>query len=171
VLLFAPAFHELRTLPRTEASVVAFLLQGALRALDGDTVIPARQPFEAIAALMHPGMLCFFSEEDTADAEEFAAGLASVGATVILTRGQAGATWFHRGVVESRHAFRAAQIDPTGAGDVFATAYTLRFAETHDYREAMNFALMAGALAVEGRGIDGIPTRRAIESRLATVAA
>jgi hypothetical protein len=35
----------------------------------------------------------------------------------------------------------------------------------------MRFALMAGALAVEGEGPAGVPSRAAIESRLAMVAA
>ncbi|MBK6562793.1 hypothetical protein [Candidatus Amarobacter glycogenicus] len=35
-----------------------------------------------------------------------------------------------------------------------------------DLAEAMDFAIAAGALAVEGRGLDGIATREDIEGRM-----
>jgi sugar/nucleoside kinase (ribokinase family) len=42
----------------------------------------------------------------------------------------------------------------------------VRLAETDDLALAMRFALAAGALAVEGSGIAGLPTREAIEARI-----
>ncbi|MCK9521175.1 MAG: PfkB family carbohydrate kinase, partial [Dehalococcoidia bacterium] len=68
-------------------------------------------------------------------------------------------------------AFAAEPVEPTGAGDCFATAFTVRFAETGDIDEASRFALAAGALAVEAHGLAAIPSRAAIEARLRKVAA
>jgi sugar/nucleoside kinase (ribokinase family) len=62
-------------------------------------------------------------------------------------------------------------VDPTGAGDCFATAFAVRYAETESFAEAGWFAAAAGALAVEGYGLAGVPTRAAIEQRMKQVAA
>ena len=65
----------------------------------------------------------------------------------------------------------ARAVDPTGAGDCFAMAFVVRMVETNDLVNSCRFALAAGALATEGVGIAGIPSRKAVEDRLQGVAA
>ena len=56
-------------------------------------------------------------------------------------------------------------VDPTGAGDAFAAAFAVRYAETGDPLEAARFAVRAGALAVTTAGAQpSLPTREAVES-------
>jgi len=62
----------------------------------------------------------------------------------------------------------AREIDPTGAGDVFAAAFFIRLRETGDPLTAAQFANVAGSFSVESPGISAIPTRETIESWLAS---
>ena len=84
-----------------------------------------------------------------------------------MTHGHGGATLYRDGSSETFAAIPAArEVDPTGAGDCFATAFAVRYAETASLAAAMDFGLAAGSLSVEGAGIAGIPTRERIEERL-----
>jgi sugar/nucleoside kinase (ribokinase family) len=54
------------------------------------------------------------------------------------------------------------EVDPTGAGDVFAAAFLIRYHETGDVREAMRFGSAAASLAVGAPGVEGIGGREEI---------
>jgi sugar/nucleoside kinase (ribokinase family) len=170
-IVLAPAFHELDGLPEVGAPVRAVLLQGILRAVSRGRVVHRPDPWQACAPFVSPGTFLFLSEEDTSQPEDLSLAAAAAGATVCLTRGADGATLFHQGRRVDRPALEAAPVDPTGAGDAFAAAFVVRFLETDSVMEAMNFALAAGALAVEGEGVAGMPLRADVEARLARVAA
>ncbi|MBA4179211.1 MAG: hypothetical protein C0506_01345 [Anaerolinea sp.] len=171
VLLVAPAYHEFEACPPIAARFTGIDLQGPLRTTHGVVVKPHPNPRAAAQPFVREGDFVFFSEEDTPDADGLARYVASLGATVLLTRGYRGATLFSGGTQRQLSAIPANPIDPTGAGDCFATAFMVRLAETDDIEAACSFGLAAGALAVEGFGIGGIPTREQIEQRLAREAA
>ena len=57
--------------------------------------------------------------------------------------------------------------DPTGAGDVFAAAFMLRFNETNDPYLAAPFANSAASFAIEGPGTTTLATRSQVEERMA----
>ncbi|MGA7731874.1 MAG: PfkB family carbohydrate kinase [Chloroflexia bacterium] len=63
-------------------------------------------------------------------------------------------------------ACEALPVDPTGAGDVFATAFLIRYYETHDPIMAGRFAHAAAACAIEGEGTEGIPGRERLLGRV-----
>ncbi|MGD9934407.1 MAG: PfkB family carbohydrate kinase [Dehalococcoidia bacterium] len=172
VLFLAPAYHEIGQYPRIRARIRAASLQGALRATDATgRVVHRSGAWQAVRRIATPGALCFLSDEDTADAAALARQIAAAGAVAIVTHGPAGATRYDGLTTVTRPAAVATPTDPTGAGDCFAMAYSVRFAETGDADAAFSFGLTAGALAVEGIGIAGIPSRAAIEDRLTKVAA
>jgi len=171
-LIVAPAYHELSGLPALPAAVTAVSLQGVLRTVDEcGRVLPSPHPETVVGPFIRAGCFAFFSEEDTAGATALARFIASLGATVLLTRGYRGAVLFEGDAVTRLDAIEADPVDPTGAGDCFATAFVVRYIETKDVRAACAFALAAGALAVEAPGLAGVPTRARIEERLAKVAA
>jgi sugar/nucleoside kinase (ribokinase family) len=62
--------------------------------------------------------------------------------------------------------FPAVEVDPTGAGDVFAAAFLVRLQETEDPVQAARFANAVASFCVEGPGVAGIPTREQVEERL-----
>ena len=82
------------------------------------------------------------------------------------TRGDRGAEICKRGTWRHIDAFPAETVDPTGAGDVFATAFLVRFRETSDPWEAARFAASAASFVVESDGLANIPDRAMIEGRL-----
>ena len=171
ILLLAPAYHEFEGMPPSAARVCAVSLQGVLRSRDGDTVSPRTGAWHACAPFVAPGTLCFFSDEDTSQPRQLGLEIANAGGVALLTRGHSGASLFDGHGETVGAAFPAKPVEPTGAGDAFAVAFTVRFAETGDGPTALTFALMAGALAVEGAGLSGLPSRAQIEERLARVAA
>ena len=79
---------------------------------------------------------------------------------VVLKRGALGAIAF---TVEGSHevdAFPVEEVDPTGAGDVFAAALATALLSGAGLPEATREACAAGALAVTKRGpLEGAPTR------------
>lgn len=173
VAFITPAYHEFPRAPlRFKGSIVGVSLQGPLRAITGrQRVIHHSHPLSVAEKFLRRGWLGFFSEEDTLDPEALAQHIVSLGAVAVLTRGYNGATLFDSdGSQHHWDALPADPVDPTGAGDCFASAYLFRLAETEDLAAAMPFALAAGALAVERYGLDGIATREAIEARMTEAA-
>jgi hypothetical protein len=174
VVFITPAYHEFARAPlRFKGSIVGVSLQGPLRATDSaNRVVPNPAALSVATRFLRRGWLGFFSEEDTAAPEALAAHITTLGAVAILTRGYNGATLFDSdGSQHHWDALPANPVDPTGAGDCFASAFLFRLAETEDLAAAMRFALAAGALAVEGRGLAGIASREAIETRMTREAA
>lgn len=172
VLFLAPAYHEIERWPVVRSGVRAASLQGMLRATDSvQRVVHRPGAWQAVRQIAQRGALCFLSDEDTDDAAALGRRIAAAGAIAVVTHGPSGATRYDEGGELTRPATVATPVDPTGAGDCFAMAYAVRVAETRDHDLAFSFALAAGALAVEGVGIAGIPSRAAIEERLAKVAA
>lgn len=84
----------------------------------------------------------------------------------LLTIGQQGAIVYQGGSERRVPAYRAREVDPTGAGDVFAAAFMVRFYETGDALEAARFANAAASFVIEGPGTTSIPTRAQVEWRL-----
>jgi 1D-myo-inositol 3-kinase len=85
---------------------------------------------------------------------------------VVMTRGVRGADLSLDGQPpEAFPGYPAREVDPTGAGDVFTTAFLLRLRESGDPRAAVDFANRVAALSVEADGVHGIPTRAALLAR------
>lgn len=171
VLILAPAYHEFSAPPAIPARFTALDLQGPLRNVEGETVRSHPQPRQVVDQFVRAGDYVFFSEEDAPDAEGLARYAANRGATVALTRGYRGATVLSGGEERHLEALLAESVDPTGAGDCFATAFMVRLAETNSLDEAAAFGLAAGALSVSATGLACVPGREQIEQRLAREAA
>jgi 1D-myo-inositol 3-kinase len=61
--------------------------------------------------------------------------------------------------------YPAREVDPTGAGDVFATAFLCHLYITGDPRAAADFANRVAAISVEHTGASGIPTQAEVTAR------
>jgi len=107
----------------------------------------------------------FLSEDDVAGWEEYALGLYQHVPLGALTLAARGAILFVNGERHPVPAAPAVEIEPTGAGDVFAAAFLIRYNATGDPFEAASFAAVAGALTVEDDGIAGVPSRDQVLSR------
>lgn len=86
---------------------------------------------------------------------------------VVLTEYHDGSTVYRRNQEDSVEVVkipprRAVERDPTGAGDVFTTAFMIRLQETNDPIEAARFANVTASFSVEHPGVSGIPSREKV---------
>src|ERR1700674_3650397 len=60
----------------------------------------------------------------------------------------------------------ATELDPTGAGDVFAAAFLWHLHKSGgDWRTAADWANCVASFVVERRGVNGVPKRAEVEKR------
>lgn len=146
-------------------SLIGVTPQGWMRQWDESGRVEPRRWHEARDILRRADVLVF-SEEDVADMPGEIDRLLDLAPIMVVTRGPAGATLFLDGEPTHHPAFEAAEVDPTGAGDVFAAAFLTRLRETNDPHEATHFAHAVASLSIEAPGVHGIPSRDQVEHRL-----
>ncbi len=88
---------------------------------------------------------------------------------IVVTRAERGATVYHAREACDYPARATRQVDPTGAGDVFAAAFLMRFIETGDPCHAAHFANVVASFSIEGPGVTSIPTRQQVKAYLESV--
>ena len=91
---------------------------------------------------------------------------------LVLTHGARGATIYAGNGALHIPAFPAREVNPTGAGDVFAAAFLIRYQQSiaagrKDLLDAGRFAAAVASFAVEGPGASTVPTLAQVEERLA----
>eukprot|EP01096_Ripella_sp_DP13-Kostka_P007837 TRINITY_DN2892_c0_g1_i2.p1 TRINITY_DN2892_c0_g1~~TRINITY_DN2892_c0_g1_i2.p1 ORF type:complete len:294 (+),score=99.78 TRINITY_DN2892_c0_g1_i2:402-1283(+) len=109
------------------------------------------------------------SNEDLPGGERSASLLklySSLCPVVVCTLGPKGCQVFHRGSSSHVAAFPATEVDPTGAGDVFAASFLLKLKQTSDPLAAAEFANAAAACNIEHPGAAGLPSLEQVQARL-----
>lgn len=105
-----------------------------------------------------------------AEEEQAGALMAEVearGGLVVITRGARGSTLRQANECLEIPTYPVDEIDPTGAGDVYAAALFIRLAAGDPPAAAAAYASAAGALSVTGRGTSAIPDDAAIRRLIA----
>jgi sugar/nucleoside kinase (ribokinase family) len=105
----------------------------------------------------------FVSEEK--DYESICKDLQSLGPKIVaLTLGEEGSLILAK---EFYHipAFSTNVIDPTGAGDVYAAAFLIKYFETNNVKEAGLFASATASFVIEDFGSKNIQSREKVEER------
>ncbi len=172
IVLLMPVFHDVEenvvSSFSCSATLLGVTLQGWLRQLD---ITVVRPPTQIPAGREWQGAdFLFLSEEDIADPEA-AEAWAQYVPHVILTRGKRGATVWSSDRRIDLPAVKAPEVDPTGAGDIYATSFAVRYRETGDVAEAAGFAAAAAAISVGGVGLANVANRATIEALRSTEAA
>lgn len=134
---------------------IAVTPQGWMRHIEADGRVRARRWDEA-EQLLPRAWAMVLSEEDVEYDEGEIARLASLCPVTVCTRNLSAASLFVRGQREDVPVYPTTLVDPTGAGDVFAAAFFLRYFETDDPLEAVNFAHIAAAVSISGQGISRV---------------
>lgn len=167
-LLLGPVAGELGACFATafEAGVVGAEAQGWLRSFEPDGDVLPREWTSAPADLAGTHVL-FLSEKDMPQAASRARGFLETVPIVALTRGWQGLTLHTRDGNYEVPTLPREEVDPTGAGDVFAAAFLLRYHETQDALEAAAFGACAASCAVEEVGAAGLGNRAEVVRRLA----
>jgi 1D-myo-inositol 3-kinase len=178
IVLLGPLAQELspdfaQYVPRRNGALIAATPQGWLRRWDDAGRVWPTPWTDAKTILPHLDVLILsyddlqpFANSDRA-ANAILARWSMLVPLLIATDGRNGATLFRRGQHEHFSAYAATEVDPTGAGDVFAAAFLCRLHECDDPRAAVNFANCVASFSVEQVGIAGIPSRQIVERRLA----
>jgi 1D-myo-inositol 3-kinase len=180
VVLLGPLAQELspalvRLFPRRPGVIIAATPQGWLRRWDYDgrvwptpwTAAEAILPLLDVLILSHDDLLPFASS-NRAEADAILSRWSMQVPLLIATDGRHGATLFQYGVTERFPAYPTSEVDPTGAGDVFAAAFLTHLYRHGDPREAVDFANCVASLSIEHEGTTGIPTMELVTERLRT---
>jgi sugar/nucleoside kinase (ribokinase family) len=136
--------------------------QGWMRKWDAEGRVSRTEWLKADFAMARAGAVVI-SREDVDGDDELIEHMAHQTRVLAVTESAAGAVLYWNG---DRRRFRAPQVtevDPTGAGDVFAAAFFTRLFTTRDPWEATRFATLIATCSVARVGLEGIPTAREIE--------
>ena len=171
IVLLGPLLGEVeedaaRCFPR---SLVAISTQGWLRTVLPDGRVEQISPRQwRPRLLLERSRALFVSEEDLppTEVEEVLARWAAQVPLLAFTRGVGGARLWSEGCWRQVPVIPAEEIDPTGAGDVFAAAFLSRYVETNDAWQAALFAAAAASISLEAPGTAAIPNRQQVEERL-----
>ena len=152
--------------PAFPGALLGVTPQGWMRAWDEQGHVRAA-PWEAAELVLGHADAVIFSVEDVTD-PRLVLRYAEQARLLVVTEHRRGAVVYERGGPPRRSpAFRSArEVDPTGAGDVFAAAFLTHYRRTGDALASADYANCAASFAVEKRAWQGIPTREQVEERL-----
>ncbi|MFQ5611270.1 MAG: PfkB family carbohydrate kinase [Anaerolineae bacterium] len=140
-------------------------VQGWLRRWDEDGRVHQR-PWPGAARLLPALHSLVFSEEDVGGDWDLIRRWAVQTPTLVVTQGSRGCTVFHRGECRQVPPRPAREVEPTGAGDIFAAAFFVRYHQTGDPWAAACFANVVASFSVEGQGLSSVPSRVEVEAAL-----
>lgn len=109
------------------------------------------------------------SVEDIQHSEQRIEEIASAVRVLVVTEGASGARLYWNGDIRYFRPPLVNEIDPTGAGDIFAASFFIRFHATHNPWEAARFATLVAARSVTRPAIQGIPTPFEIQDDLVEI--
>ena len=142
-------------------ALVADTIQGWLRQWDAEGKIsPKPMDWEKLMSID----ILFMSDADIAGFEDYLPIIIKNAAIVVITKGAFGATIYRGGEIFEFPSFPVNEVDPTGAGDVFATAFLIHYHSTKDIALSAAFAHAAASFVVEHVGAT-IPPLPMIQQR------
>lgn len=178
IVLFGPLDQEftpalIRHFPHHPGALLAATPQGWLRSWDAAgrvspspwTAANEVLPMLNVLILSHDDLLPF-AGGSRADADAILSQWSTQVPLLVATDGRHGATLFQRGQKETFPAYPTLEVDPTGAGDVFATAFLVHLHRYKDPRQAVDFANCVASLSIEQEGIAGIPIWEQVQQRM-----
>jgi sugar/nucleoside kinase (ribokinase family) len=166
VVHLAPLAQEVD--PALAASFAGALVgvtpQGWLRRWDAEGLVTnSAEAWPQAAEVLARASATVTSIDDLAGDWAIAERWARHAPVLVVTESAAGCTVFVRG--QGARQFRApvvTEVDPTGAGDVFAAAYFINLYETGDPWASAKFANQVAARSVTRPGTTGVPTREEV---------
>lgn len=171
IVLLGPIANEVQSIWADifPAALLGVTPQGWLRTWDAaGHVRPTR--WEDPAPFLRRADAVILSREDVGGDDAYLADLANQTRLLVVTDGWHGAVVHVAGERCHVQPRPAVEVDPTGAGDVFATAFLVRLAETRDPVLAARFANVVASMSIEAPGMESIPERSRVDAWLANAA-
>ncbi len=139
-------------------ALIGLTPQGWMRRWDEQGLVSPTvwSPSDALLARADAVIL---SEEDVGGDLALVESFARQVRVLVLTAGWQGSTVYAGGRVRAFPSPQVSEVDPTGAGDIFAAAFLSALAQTGNPWRAAQFANCVAAHSVERSGLDSIPTR------------
>ena len=144
-------------------SLVGLTPQGWMRSWDAEGRVSFSEWPECSFVLSQAGA-AVLSIEDVQGNENIIEDMASSIRILAVTEGANGARLYWNGDLRRFRPPVMKEVDPTGAGDIFAAAFFIRLYSTRDPWEAARFATNLAAQSVTRVGLDGIPTPDEIQA-------
>jgi len=159
--------------PRRSGTLLAAIPQGWLGYPDATGLVQPglwheiEKVFPALDVLvMSQEDLLPFVRNNQGDSKEILAQWSRLVPILVVTDGRNGAMLFHHGSKQHFPAYPVQEIDPTGAGDVFTSAFLIHLYLNGNPELAVDFANCAASFVVEQFGIQGVPTLAMVERRI-----
>ena len=167
LVMLAPVLAEVDPLLSMAFSyaAVSAQAQGWLRVVEPDGAVGslAWEPDYLLARLQ----MLFLSQRDVLGQEAAMLEWLQRVPVGVVTAGRHGALLYVNGERYEVRPRRAREVDATGAGDVFAATFLVRYEEDGNPWTAAEAATCAAALSIEGEGWSAVPDAAALERALA----
>ena len=160
IIHIAPVIQEIptNTLSQFQDRFLCLTPQGWLRTWDKEgNVSPSEWP-EADYALRHAEAVVISDEDVEGDVDRIS-DMAVSSRILVVTHGVKGASVYMNGAIHHIEAPPVEEIDPTGAGDIFAAAFFVKLLRSNNPVDAAHFANQIASLSVTRRGLDSAPTK------------
>lgn len=142
-------------------------IQGWLRQWDEKGLV---RPKEMEWSILQEVDIVILSDEDIRGVAYFLEKIIGNCSQVVLTHGADGATVYQDGQALFFPAFPVKEVDPTGAGDAFTTAYLIDYYKHKDIRSACIAAHCTASFIIEAKGVANLPSIDKVERRKAEYA-
>jgi len=165
VVFACPVIHEVApgALVAPARAILAAGLQGWLRVAGEEGRVSRRLPEARELAFLAACHVLFLSAEDLGEDEgRLLPALLPLAELVVVTEGKAGGRIFVNGLAQRYRAAPAEEVDPTGAGDVFAAAFLLALRAGQLPAACAAYAARAAAVVVSAQGPAALPDLRRI---------
>ena len=146
-------------------SLVGVTPQGWLRGWNDEGLVSFSEWPEAISVLGCADVVVL-SIEDVRGNENVIQEYAAEVPVLVVTEGALGARVYWNGDVRHFCPPKEKENDPVGAGDIFATAFFIRYQSTHDPWESARVATQIAARSVTRQSLSGVPSPDEVQSTL-----
>lgn len=158
IVHLAPMGQELSPVMCTQFpnSLICVTIQGWLRGQDADYNV-IYQPHPELEAGLDCIDILVLSLADVGGDRQAADHLLQSVKIGVETLGPRGCRVYHQGQVTHIPVRPEVEVDPTGAGDIFAAAFFVEYHQSGDVVKAAQFANACASLSVRAVGIAGVP--------------
>lgn len=153
-----------------KGSTTLLTLQGWLRRWDADGRVHFKRWYDP--DVLQSIDIVVFSEEDIVESPQMEQEFAGSVKHLFVTRAEKGGTYYHNGTTIHYTTPNVELVNPTGAGDVFASSLLASLsALDHDMQAAIQVAARLGATSVTRYLLDGAPSADEVQAALAAARA